>query len=263
MEGSALEYDYHGRFRINPPATLHPSPAQRRSPRASAHANSHFPANPQPRAPRKQPSVYHAMPFSEQEKLRRAREAERSEQRRLRVTLQKQEAVQRMYQTLALTQQQQQQQQQQEQQFQQYQYHHQQQQELEQYSSFTQSSSQWFTHNQHQRSQQQTPPSRSLSPPAGNITNIHCLPATPSPEVDPNFLVVQGTATSLGRHVHFVVREYYATCLSATLTAASTGQSWVLFVPCSEAVMLLLRVWHGAGERGSEDIARYSKSRLV
>ncbi len=58
------------------------------------------------------------------------------------------------------------------------------------------------------------------------------------------FLVVAGEVASENRRVHYRVLEYYGTCFSIEFTVLSTHQNWTLFVPSSNEIAYLLRIWH-------------------
>ena len=58
------------------------------------------------------------------------------------------------------------------------------------------------------------------------------------------FLVVAGEVASANHRVHYRVLEYFGTCFSIEFTVMNTLQNWTLFVPSSNEISYLLRIWH-------------------
>ncbi len=60
---------------------------------------------------------------------------------------------------------------------------------------------------------------------------------------DRNFLVVSGVISSQNRTISYAIREFYGTCFSITFLVQNTGQTWLVFVPASNTLTYLLRLW--------------------
>lgn len=76
-----------------------------------------------------------------------------------------------------------------------------------------------------------------------SLYTINSIRAPPMVDAKKAFMVIAGTITSDNRLIEYNIEEFFGTCFNIKLKVLNTGQEWVIFVPSSNTITYLLRVW--------------------